>query len=363
MIRILNIIGSVGYGGAETLLMNIYRALDRKRFQLDFLVCEKPGEESYQHEIERLGGKIYIVPSKSEGLFQNMSAIYKIVQEQQYKIVWRHTHNMFKSLDLLAAKLAGAQHTILHSHNTGGSGAEEILGRLCRPFSRFYITDRFACGEEAGRHLFGKQEFRMIHNGVDSERFSYHQETRNDYRERFGFLENNLVIGHVGRFVKEKNHTFLLDVFRAVLEKNPDARLVLAGTGNLQPDMKKKAEQLQISDKVYFLGARTDIAELMQMMDVFLMPSLWEGLPLVLIEAQAADIPCLAADSIDRSVKILPDFSFCSLTESPEVWADRLLAIQRSDRRSRRQEIAAAGYDIETTAAKLEQIFEKMYCS
>lgn len=360
MVRILNVIGGVGYGGAETFLMNIYRRLDKKKYQFDFLICEKPSKDSYQQEIEQMGGRIYIVPPKSEGFFKNMSAIYYIVKKGQYKIVWRHTHNMFKALDLLAAKMAGAQHMILHSHNTNGSGTEQVLGKLCKPFSRFYVTERFACGIEAGRCLFGKQSFQIIHNGVDSARFSYNQETRNAYREKFGFYENKLVVGHVGRFVKEKNHIFLLDIFRAVLEKQPDAGLVLAGTGNLQSEIERKAEQLRIRDKVYFLGARNDVAELMQMMDVFLMPSLWEGLPVVLIEAQAADLPCLAADSIDSSVKILSDFSFCSLADTPEMWADRLLALYRRERKSRIQEMIAADYDSEKIVRRLEEIFGRM---
>lgn len=363
MIRILNIIGGVGYGGAETFLMNIYRVLDKKKYQFDFLICEKPGKDSYQQEIEQMGGKIYIVPSKSDGFFQNLSAIYHIVKKERYKIVWRHTHNMFKSLDLLAARMAGARHTILHSHNTNGSGAEQVLGKFCKPFSRFYVTDRFACGEEAGRCLFGKRDFQIIHNGVDSTRFSYNQLIRDAYREEFGFQENDLVIGHVGRFVKEKNHIFILDIFRAVLEKRPDAKLVLAGDGNLKTEIEKKAEKLRIRDSVYFLGARNDIAGLMQMMDVFLMPSLWEGLPVVLIEAQAADLPCLAADTIDSSVKILPDFSFCSLSDTPEVWADRLIGIYRKDRKSRRQELIDAEYDTEKIAGRLEQTFWEMYRS
>lgn len=359
MTRILNIIGGVGYGGAETFLMNIYRRIDRDQFQFDFIICEKVSDNSYASEIEKLGGRIYCIPSKKENIFKNLYCIYTIVKENNYKIVWRHTYNMFKALDLVVAKIAGADVTILHAHSTNAKKIESKLGKVLRPFINPFITTRFACGNLAGDFLFGKKTYKIVSNGIVSDGFLYNEDIRKEYRKQFS-VDNKFVVGHIGRFTKAKNHEFLIEIFKRILEHDKEAYLILIGTGELEDSVKQKANLLGISENVLFLETRNDVGAIMQAMDVFLMPSLWEGIPVTLVEAQAADLPCVISDTIDPSVKFTENIVFESLDENAEKWAETVIAQKREVRRNRAEDVVKAGYDINEVVTEIEKYFKKI---
>lgn len=358
MIRVLNIIGSVGYGGAETFLMNIYRKIDRSKYQFDFLICEEAGENIYKEEIEKMGGNIFTVPSKKENLIKNLYSIYKITSCGNYKIVWRHTYNMFKAIDLIFAKIGGAEKTILHAHSTNAKKIESKLGSLMRPLINPFITTRFACGEKAGKFLFREKKYKIIRNGIDGDKFEFKAEVRNRIRKQLN-VEDKFVVGHVGRFTEAKNQSFLLDIFADIIKNRKDAILLLVGRGELEEQILEKIEHLALKDKVFLLGLRDDVNEIMQGMDVFIMPSLWEGLPVTLVEAQAADLPCIVSDVIDKSVRCTDNIVFESLSSSSQVWSRKACLMLKKERRSRIEDIRTAGYDINDEVEKIEKYLEE----
>lgn len=358
MIKVLNIIGSVNYGGAETFLINIYRNIDLQSFQFDFLIYEKALEKSYAAEIEQMGGRIFLVPPKSQGITKSLKAIYKIVRENNYQIVWRHTESMFKAIDLVAAKLGGAQKTILHSHNTNASRKENFLGKLVSPFVTRFVTNYYACGKEAGDYLFKAKEYLIVKNGIDVNRFLFNIDTRLRYKKSLN-IDDCYVFGHVGRFEVVKNHVFLIQIFKTILKYEPKSVLLLVGDGELKKEIESKVNELGISDKVYFMGLRDDISQLMSVMDVLIFPSLYEGMPVTLVEAQTADLPSLVSDTIDSECKVTENIQFESLMNKEEVWAKRAIEMIKDARVDRSKEIREAGYDIKDTAGMLMNLWKE----
>lgn len=359
MIRILNIIGSMQRGGAETFLINVYRNIDRQKIQFDFLLCSCERENSYIDEIEHLGGKIYVLPPKSAGLVRNLLTIKQIIQENGYQIVWRHTNTPFKAIDLIMAKWGGATHTILHSHSANVRGLVKVSGNLTRRLFLRFVTERYACGVEAGQWMYGKKPYQIIKNGIEIDKFRYNDSVRQNYREKFR-LQNCLVIGHIGRFEKVKNQEFLLNILKELVTINRKIVMVFVGEGTLLPEVQKKAKELGVEENTRFLGVRTDIPDILQMMDVFALPSLWEGVPVTLVEAQAAGLPCIVSKNVPEEIKILPSMKFVGLEEAPSVWAGQILDAFDVIRKDESEKVRDAGYDIIGVAKKLQNNFLQM---
>ena len=355
MVRILQIIGSLNMGGAENFIVNIYRNIDRSLVQFDFVLYDKPQGNNFYEEVENLGAKIYYVPPKKEGMIKNYRAIRDIVRENNYKTVWKHTSHCFAGIDIIAAKSGGATKRILHSHNKGTNKLETKLHYVFRPIVNMFATDRFACSNEAGEWLFGNRPFKVINNGIDLERFRYRVNIRQDYRKKFG-LEDKFVIGHIGRFELQKNHSFMIDVFHDFCKKEDRAVLVLIGEGSLQDEIKEQVKSKDIDDKVLFLNTRFDIAELLQMMDVFMMPSNFEGFGIALLEAQAVGMPCLASDQVPNKANVTGKVKYLPLG-NVELWADTLQKIKNEERIENAVElIREAGYSITDIARDIESM-------
>ena len=221
-----------------------------------------------------------------------------------------------------------------------------------------YATHLYACGEEAGRWMFHGHPFSVLNNAIDSAAFQYNEKTRRQYRDELGILEHTLLVGHVGRFMQAKNHMFLLDIFCALLKRQPDSKLLLVGQGELEPAVREKAEALDISDKVVFAGVRDDVYCLYQAMDVFVFPSLFEGLGIVAVEAQAAGLPCVVSDHVPAECKKTRDLvKFFSLEAGADRWAEEILRLAKTQRRDTTAEIRENGYDIQENAEKLQQFY------
>lgn len=289
-------------GGVESVIMNYYRHLDHTKVQFDF-ICDEDSTRIPYDEIKKLGGRVFLVP-KYQKLPQYLKALEDLFRKNHYRIVHSNV-NTLSVFPLYAAKKAGIPVRISHSHST--SNAREwkrnIIKNILRPFSKKYATDYFACSELAGRYLFGDKTFdqgkvKIIHNAIDLDKFKFDLEARKKLRKEFGIKDNTTVIGHVGRFVQQKNHTFLVDVFKEYHKKNPDSKLLLIGTGPLEEKIKAKVEKLNLMDSVLFLGQREDTNKLYSVMDVFCLPSLYEGLPVVGIESQSAGLPCVYSDKV-----------------------------------------------------------------
>lgn len=359
MIQILQIIGSLEQGGAENFLMNLYKNIDRTEVKFDFAIYDHPTENSFYNEVLEMGAKVFFLPSKSQNFISNIQAIRKIVLENNYQYVWRHTDSCFGGVDLLAAKWGGATKLILHSHNSNNKGLEHILHWICKPIVNKHVTHRFSCGALAGKWMFGKREYKVIHNGVDVERFRTDETTRELYRNRYG-LKGKYVIGHIARFCDVKNHTFLINVFSELVNRIPQAVLILIGGGPLEEQIRRQVKECNLVDKVLFLGVRTDVAELFQAMDVFMLPSLYEGLPVTLIEAQAAGLPCVVSSAVSKESDLFGEIDFLDLEVPLNVWVEVIekkigkRCVDAADK------VREEGYDICTVAKEVKDLLEKM---
>lgn len=307
-IIVAQIMGKWVGGGVESVIMNYYRHLDHSKVQFDF-ICDEDSTRIPYDEIKKLGGRVFLVP-KYQNLPKYLKALEKLFKENQYRIVHSNI-NTLSVFPLYAAKKAGVPIRISHSHSTSNpkEWKRNLIKNILRPFSKRYATDYFACSELAGRYLFGNKAFdqgevKIIHNAIDVEKFKFDEVARKKLRKELGIKDSTVVIGHVGRFVQQKNHTFLVDVFNEYHKKNPDSKLLLVGSGPLEDEIKKKVERLGFKDSVLFLGQRDDINKLYSVMDIFCLPSLYEGLPVVGVEAQAAGLPCVFSKEVSVDVML-----------------------------------------------------------
>jgi len=357
--RILQVVTIMNRGGLETMLMNYYREIDRSRLQFDFLV-HREGRGHYDDEIERLGGRIYRMPMLRPGRYrQYFRELERFFAEYpEYPVVHAH-NNENSSFVLRAAKNAGVPCRIAHSHLSDLAIDYKLPFRLyARSVMQGQPTHYFACSENAGRWLFGRNKpVTVLNNAVNAAEFRYNPTLRERVRAELG-AGDRLVIGHIGRFTRQKNHRFLLDIFQAVRDRRPDALLVLAGEGDLLAETAAKADRLGIAASVRFLGVRRDIPALLQSFDLFLFPSLFEGLPVVLVEAQAAGLACLVADTITREADMTGRVGFASLKASPEAWAERILGLPL-EHADTAEAIARSGYDTRTMADWLSDYYRR----
>jgi glycosyltransferase involved in cell wall biosynthesis len=361
MIRVLQVVSSMDRGGLETFIMNVYRNIDRSRVQFDFLVHTKK-ECAYNEEIRCLGGKIFSVPSRREGIFKNSRELNSFYRgHPEYNIVHMHESCLSYVRPLYCAKKNGIQVRILHSHNTGLSKGEyvhKVLHVLHQKQLQELATDYFACSYEAGNWMFGKDkvEFEYIKNGIESQPFIYNKIVREKYREELG-LKDQVVLGHIGRFTFAKNHTFLLDIFYELHKISNQFSLLLIGKGELEEEIHKKACELNIDKKVIFLGERADIPQLLQAMDMIVFPSIYEGLPVTLIEAQAAGLHCIVADTVTKQVNISTLIEYVSLHKSASAWAEIICNSLQYKRVNQLENLKSSGFDIKETAEWIQKFY------
>ncbi|NHM29288.1 glycosyltransferase family 1 protein [Neobacillus terrae] len=358
-IRILHVVVNMNRGGAETLIMNLYRNMDRSKVQFDFLTCR---EGVFDSEIKELGGTIHRIPYIEAGHFGYIRSLNMFFSNNNdYTIVHSHLNKM-SGFVVRAAKKHGIPYCISHSHNTSGEGG--ILAKSYKWYSGMFISSNtdytFACSHTAAKWLFGKSnEAKLLNNGIELEKFSYSPDIRLLKRRELG-ISDQLVIGHVGRFTKQKNHKFLIEVFAEFVKRRPDSILLLCGDGVLRKDIENRVIELNIQDKVKFLGVRSDINQLLQAFDIFLFPSLHEGLPVTLIEAQAAGIPCLISDEITNEVDLgLGLMEFLQL-KSKDLWVTKLekFKVNKIERQTSKLKILRdRGYDIKNTAKWLQDFY------
>ena len=364
-IRVLNMFTIMDRGGAETMVMNYYRHIDRTKVQFDFLV-HREQRGAYDDEIERMGGRIYrmcpVYPQNFSRYKRDLRTFFRAHPE--YKII----HSHMSELGYFAfreAERQGVPVRICHAHNAPhGFDAKMIIRTYFKKRMMPYLTHLFMCGEESGKWLYGeknKSRFIMLNNAIDAAVYSFNASKREEMRRQLD-LTDELVVGHVGRFNPQKNHPFLLDIFTSLLKKEPDAVLLLVGGGADMPKIQAKVQEFGIAEHVRFLGVRSDVADLMQAMDVFVFPSLYEGLPVTMVEAQASGLPCIISDKVppeciltDGLVNVMP------LSASPEAWAEKILTMRAVPRTDRREEIAAHGFDITTEAVRLQDFYLDAY--
>lgn len=331
MIRVLQCVNNMHRAGLETILMNYYRHIDRDRIQFDFLT-HRPFRSEYDDEIESLGGKVYyaprLYPQNYPAYFRYMKGFFK--EHPEYQIIHSHIDAM-SYLPLLAAKKAGVPVRIAHSHNTSiDKDFKYLIKQYFRRRLPGVATDFFACGQEAGRYLFGNRQFRIIPNAIDPKLFCYDQDVRDRTRKNLG-IEDEFVIGYVGRLTRQKNVQYLIRVFQEICNRTTDCLLLIIGAGEEEKELKELADSTGYGDKIRFLGVRSDVSNIYQALDLFAMPSLYEGLPVVGVEAQFSGLQCIFSSTITREIQLTEKAHFLNINRKPEDWAKYILQIRREE--------------------------------
>lgn len=360
-IRVLQVLASLDRGGAESMIMNIYRAIDRSKIQFDFVVNEQISKYAFEAEIEKLGGRVYRIPR------------YTIVNYFSYKKAWGrllsthpewkiiHGHHTSPAFIYLKVANTFNRVTIAHSHTAGGEKTIRSRTKAIMRYPLRYIADYlFACSSSASQWMFGtySDSALIINNAIDTPGYIYNDIVRRQKRIEFNIESGAFVIGHVGSFQKVKNHSYLLQIFKRIHDALPSAKLMLIGDGGLRTELENTVKLLELQNSVIFTGIRSDVPQLLQAMDVFIFPSISEGLPVTLIEAQASGLPCLVSDAITKEVAVTDLVDFVSLSESPEIWAEKALAfVEGYERRNTQADIIKAGYDVKEVAELLEDFY------
>ncbi len=356
-IRIAQIMGIMNNGGVEAVVMNYYRAIDRSRVQFDFFVdetCSFPQRE----EIERLGGRCYLVPAYSRPV-AFVRTLYRLFRENRYPIVHSQINTM-GLFPLFAAWLARVPVRICHNHSTAhpGEGKKTLMKHILRPFTRLFANRYFACGEAAARWMFGERLLNagrvfIQPNAIQLSRYRFSAEDRTAIRAEVGAGEQTRIVGHIGRFTFTKNHAFLLEAFRELLSLERDSLLLLAGEGETLHQTQALAASLGIEDRVRFLGVRADAQMLYSAMDVFCLPSFYEGLPVVMVEALANGLQCVVSDQVTSELNAYP-VTQLSLNQGAQAWAKTLCEISRA---SEQPAGLSEHFDISKAALRLEAYY------
>lgn len=338
------------------MIMNYYRNIDRTRMQFDFLTHRKY-DGDYGEEIISLGGEIYHLP-----VLNPFSRKYKKRLEDffschpEYRVIHVHQDCM-SSVILKIAQKKNIEVRIAHSHSTSqDKNLKYFIKLYYRRQIPYYSTHLFACSQAAGKWMFGEHQFTVLNNAIDAEKFRFDVEKRRIARDRLKVWEQELLIGHVGRFCYPKNHSFLIDIFNAIQKKVP-SKLILVGDGELKKDIEQKVEACGLKDKVIFTGVVSDVSEIMQAMDVFVFPSNYEGLPVTLIEAQASGLSCLISDRVPLECGITDQVEQIPLTQSPEEWAKQAVKAAETKRKNTVPEVRKAGFDIRESAKYLQEFY------
>lgn len=355
-VKILHVLGGLNYGGAETFILNVYSNCNRDILQFDALVRDSVNLQ--ENRWKDLGGSVYKTAPFPKAIFKNYFQTKNFLKENadKYDAIHIHANALVYVLPIVFAKKYGWKKIILHSHNTR-SKAAEFLHKINRALLLDKIDVCLSCGVDAGKWMFGKREFQIINNGINIEKYRYSAATVLKKREELGFSSSDFVVGNVGRFSKQKNHEFLVNVFEEVLKQVPCAKLLLVGDGELKKEIEERVQYKKISDKVVILSNRNDVPELLQAMDVFLFPSLYEGLSIALIEAQAAGLPCVISSNIDEKSALTDQVVKLDLTDSLSKWADSITQTKISDSLKRvngAKVVSEHGYDIRQIADLLQ---------
>ena len=358
-LRVLHMIGGLNTGGSQSLVINLYKAINRDEIQFDFIIDE-PGQLFYKPLIEELGGKVFVMPKFNGKNFFAIKKAYKLFfkEHPEYKILHSHVRS-YASIYLPVAKRFGVK-TIIHSHNTSnGTGIQSLFKKIMQIPLKRQADYLMSCSTIAGEWLFGKKackksNYIFVPNALNLTDFSFNEEIRNEIRKEFN-VEDKFVIGHVGYFKEQKNHTFLIKVFNDIAKERSDAVLLLVGQGELRPQIEQMIKELNIEDKVIFAGVRGDVYKIYQAMDVFAFPSLWEGLPVTVVEAQASGVPCFISDTITKDIHITELIHVLPITNI-KIWVDSILNCD-TKRKDCSIRIKEKGFDVNELAKSLTEFY------
>lgn len=368
-VHVLQIGMTRNIGGLETYLMQQFEHIDKNLIRYDFVNITGEYDIAFADKINQEGSSIYGICSRHKNPILHYWQWMKLLKKYKgkYKAIVLNTNSLEYVFPVFIAKFFNIPMRIVHAHNAGFGKKIGIARKILIAFNKFLLsfgaTHYFACSQKAGEWMFGKKKkFIVIHNAIDVEKYKYDLRKRQEKRKELG-IENKFVVGHIGRFVYQKNHEFLIDIFSKVCEVLPEAELLLIGDAvedrRYLNESKLKVKELGLEENVKFLGMRNDVSELMQAMDCFILPSKFEGLPLVGIEAQAAGLPCYFSDKITEEVKVTDLVSFIPLEESPVFWAKEVIKSKNFIRMNVSRRLIEVGYDISTEIKKIDDFYIK----
>lgn len=355
--------------GIDKYLLNFLETVHDENVQIDFL--SSCYDDNIKRTLEKFGSRLYIIPNLKKPLKQ-IKIIRKIIHDGQYDIAYFNISECINLTGIYAAHKEGVKKIIIHSHNSGIGGAEGaskikrkiryILHCICKLRLYRWGNVYLGCSKRAGEWLFpskivNSNKFKVINNAIKVEKFNYSPENRLQIRKKLQ-LKNYIVIGHIGRFAYQKNHDYLIDIFENVIKKEPHAKLLLIGDGPRKEDIKNKVNNLDLTQNVLFLGNRNDVNVLLNGMDVFVLPSHFEGLPIVGVEAAISGLPCLFSDTISDEVKITEKCLFYSIKDKPEIWADKIIELGKKPREAAKLSDTKYCFNISEQKAQLLKIIE-----
>lgn len=326
--RVLHFQGRMGLGGAESFMMNIYRKLDKSKLQFDFLIYDDYADiQDYHTEVHSMGGRIFVVTNPKKNIIKYIYEVGRLLKKYEFDIA--HNEVYFGGgINLWLARLCGIKKRISHSHATEDGKGNGLLLKIVRKLLRVLLlcnaTELVAVSREAGESLYGKREFTIVHNGIDLSMYN-NQGDYNAKKKELGIPLDAFVIGNIGRLEKQKNQTLLIDIFSKIKSINVNSKLIIVGEGSLKSDLEKKVKQNGLDSDIFFLGERRDIPEIINLFDVFAMTSLYEGLPMVCIEAQASLKKLVLSNTISSDTKLTPNVIFVPLDAPIEDWANEIL--------------------------------------
>ena len=360
-IKVAIVMGKFTSGGIKSVITNYYSNVDRNKISFDLLIDNNSPIDDYS-EIEAIGGRVCKISTLSNP-FKYISQIYKLSKENKYDIIHGYV-NALNVFSMFAGKMAGVPVRIAENLSSAHPGEKKtIVKNILKPFSKIFPTDLAACSKSCGEWLYGKKDIesgkvRIFNNAISLKKYTYDKELRDNVRNSLGLSDENFVLGHIGRYQYQKNHNFLIDIFDEVYKRDKNSRLLLVGYGDLKEEIFNKINSLGLKDAVIDMGATENIAGLYNAMDVFVLPSFYEGLPVVGIEAQATGLPCVFSTEVTKETGVIPDTKFVELSENKEKWADEILKIRDNYKRVNTEKyIIDAGFDIETEGRKLQDYY------
>lgn len=363
--RVAQVIGKLSAAGVEAVVNNYFRYMDASSIQFDYLI-DDDSVLSPPKEMIDAGARYLVIPA-SKKMLSRVRALFRIFRENKYDIVHAHM-NTLNAPVLFAAWMAGTPVRISHNHSmaAGEEWKRTMLKWCLRPTAKWFATNYFACGEAAGRWMFGNRSFEagrvvILPNAVDISKYQFDAQARKELRRSLALTEA-VVLGHVGRFMPQKNHMFLLDIFQAFLRRCPEAVLLLIGDGELKSSMQEEVKRRGLYEHVRFLGVRMDVFQLYSVMDVFLLPSLYEGVPVVGIEAQASGLPCFFSNRVSREANISGNVSFLPLQAGGEAWAEAIAACVKArdpNRRTAAEKMRGSLFDLSCSGTQLQALYQQ----
>lgn len=345
--------------GITNVIFNYFNAIDDDVF-IDYVAINSP-DTYYKNLLEKRGAILYSLNRRN--VLGYISSLAKIIKKKKYDAIHVHGNSHTVLLELIAAKIAGCNNRIIHAHSTNCGSI--VLHKLLKTLFNWLCTHRLACGDMAGKFMFGTKPFKIINNGVDVIKYSFDIKKRASLRAKLSLSDNDTLIGHVGYFLALKNQSFLVDVFAELVKKNNNYRLVLIGDGALRPEIEKKVDSLGLKDKVTFTGNINNVSDYLNAIDLIVMPSLFEGLPLTLVEQQANGLQCIVSDTITKEADKTGNLRFISLNAPISEWGQTVEnsnCKQGREQRSKKavDDIAKAGYSIQTEANKLVEFYKSI---